>query len=690
MGVGSKQWATLWTFVFGMGLVAPAIAQDGAQTQSSATSAGPIEEVTVVGTRSVLELQGVIGSGSVITAADIERTGALHINEVANRVPGVWISRGSGQEHLTAVRSAVLTGPGACGAFAYLEDGLPIRPSGFCNVNNLFELNTEQAQRIEFLRGPASAILGGNALRGAINVISAVPQNSRLRVEGGSNDYLRVAASGSLQLGDAQLGVALHSDHWGGYRADTGFGQQKLNLTHQLTVGEWSVLNTLSATLLNQETGGFVRGEDAFEDASLRRSNPNPEAYRDAWAIRAASHWQRGAWTLSPYARRSQMAFLQHFLPGQPLEQNEQSSAGLVARYAFERGALTGTAGAQLELMRSALKEDQDGPTVGSAFLVATRPSGLHYDYEVDSTMVAGFYNLVFDFAEQWRMEHSLRVERLAYDYDNLFLVGNTREDGSACGFGGCRYTRPASRDDTFTDVAGRLGVVRSFGAADVYAMVGSGFRAPQATELYRLQDGQLVTDLDSEEIVALEVGVKLPSLALALFRQRSRNLIFRDSEGFNVADGRSKAFGVELAFARQWGRHSVDVAATWAKHQYDFDSTISFGETIRSGDDLDTAPRWLGSARWGVELTPSVSFETELVHVGKHFTNASNTAQYDGHWLVNWRGSYTMNDSVNLFVRVHNALDEEYAERADFAFGSDRYFPGIARQFYLGVDWRP
>ena len=147
---------------------------------------------------------------------------------------------------------------------------------------------------------------------------------------------------------------------------------------------------------------------------------------------------------------------------------------------------------------------------------------------------------------------------------------------------------------------------------------------------------------------------------------------------------------GVEFAWQRRFDRQYVDVAATWAKHQYDFNSTIGFGEVIRRGNDLDTAPRWLGSARWGIDLGARTNLEAEVVHVGKHYTNAANTGEYDGHWLVHWRGSYRRSESVKLFARVHNLLDERYAERADFAFGSDRYFPGMARQFYLGVDWQP
>ena len=62
-----------------------------------------------------------------------------HMHELLLRVSGVWLSRGSGQEHLTAIRSPVLTGAGSCGAFLFLEDGIPIRPAGFCNVNGIFE-----------------------------------------------------------------------------------------------------------------------------------------------------------------------------------------------------------------------------------------------------------------------------------------------------------------------------------------------------------------------------------------------------------------------------------------------------------------------------------------------------------------------------------------------------------------------
>ena len=92
----------------------------------------------------------------------------------------------------------------------------------------------------------------------------------------------------------------------------------------------------------------------------------------------------------------------------------------------------------------------------------------------------------------------SFGQEFLEYDYENNHLVGNTKDDGTACGFGGCLYSRPASRKDDFSNTGVRLGVERDFSQGMAYAVLSNGFRPPQVTELYRLRGGQTIADLDS------------------------------------------------------------------------------------------------------------------------------------------------------------------------------------------------
>ena len=142
----------------------------------------------------------------------------------------------------------------------------------------------------------------------------------------------------------------------------------------------------------------------------------------------------------------------------------------MIANYDLAGDRYSGDIGIHLEVMDGSLTEYQAGPTLSSsAFLVATRPSGMHYDYDVASFMAALFYDLRFEINADTRLIHSLRQEFLDYDYENKHIVGNTKDDGTPCGFGGCLYTRPASRNDDFSNTGVRLGMERDVDQGMLY-----------------------------------------------------------------------------------------------------------------------------------------------------------------------------------------------------------------------------
>jgi outer membrane receptor protein involved in Fe transport len=658
---------------------------------ATSTDDDRIEEILVAGDAQLVARLGEVGSWNAIDADEIELIGAVHPSEALVRVPGVWISRGSGQEHLTAIRSAVLTGAGACGEFLFLENGLPIRPAGFCNVNNLFEMNTEQAGRIEVWRGPASAVLGGNALHGAVNVINRIPERNAIGLEYGSFDSYRLSGEFAADTGSHQFGATLHGSSTQGYRDFTGHDQQKLTVMHRTTAGGFEVENTINFTNLNQETGAFVNGFEAYKDDELRKSNPAPEAYRNAKSLRLASRWEKETWHFVPYLRWSDMDFLMHFLPGTPRERNDQTSAGLVLGFVPVDGdSVRMSAGAQFEYMSGHLDQWQAEPlTDSSNFNNAVRPQGWQYDYDVDSVLAAGFYDLAWSFAEGIRLVHSLRLEYLEYDYENLMLDGNTRDDGTTCGFGGCLYNRPESRKDDFTNLAGRIGLEQDIGAGIGYVTLGSGFRPPQATELYRLQRGQEIADLKSEELISLEIGYRGGFWNVAGYAEETDNFIFRDSEGLNVSDGKTKGWGIEAEAFKTWGQHTFAISGTYAEHRYDFDSSLARGEPIEKNNFVDTAPKWLANGRWTWEPGAGVATELELNYLGEHYINAENSAEYDGHLVVNLRGRFRVSEAVTVTGRIMNLFDKEYADRADFTkftAAGYRYFPAMPRHFYVGA----
>lgn len=71
---------------------------------------------------------------------------------------------------------------------------------------------------------------------------------------------------------------------------------------------------------------------------------------------------------------------------------------------------------------------------------------------------------------------------------------------------------------------------------------------------------------------------------------------------------------------------------------------------------------------------------------MGRYFTDAGNLHSYDGHDLFHLRARYQWREGAEIFGAIRNLLDTRYAERADYAFGSDRYFPGEERGVSIGV----
>ena len=227
-------------------------------TEVVANQSLAMEEVVVTANRAQEPWLATTRTATVVSAETVARTQAVHINELLARVAGTWISRGNGQEHLTAIRSPVLTGAGGCGAFLMTQDNVPLRASGFCNVNELFESVSELAEAVEVLKGPGGATHGSNALHGLIQVRTPNPgaRRNTTQIEAGPHNYARLK---HLSVQERLIvGVSATSDD--GYKTDSGYGQQKLILKHQQAVGAFEVINSLAITNLNQETSGFVQG----------------------------------------------------------------------------------------------------------------------------------------------------------------------------------------------------------------------------------------------------------------------------------------------------------------------------------------------------------------------------------------------------------------------------------------------
>lgn len=629
---------------------------------------------------------------SVLNNADIKLINAVHINESLMRIPGVWISRGNGQEHLTAIRSPVLAGAGACGAFYMAEDGISLRAPGFCNANQLFGVNSEQASQIEVIRGPMSTLYGANALHGMVNVISpdatSLPELG-LELEAGAHGYTRGKFSLSKQKNDHAFGIYGHATQDDGYKDDSGYGQQKLNLVHQFHSNEWQVKNLLSFTNLNQETAGFIEGFEAYKDPSLKESNPNPEAYRDSQSFRGYSQWRYQTqdneyYQMTPYVRYHDMTFLMHFVPWRPVENNGHKSLGMQMQYYRKFNDIELISGLDWDFTQGWLSEVQEQG------FAPHLPQGTHYDYEVDAANWSPFVNVSWQVSDELTIDAGIRYDDTEYDNNTLVPAG------SACApeVNNCRFIRPQDQSVSFSDWSVRLG--SNYAVAQnhrIYAQYARGFRPPQATELFRLQSGQQVALLDSEYMQSFEVGVRGAAenwfYDVTWFDMSKKNHIFQDTQRQNIDNGETDHKGVELAvkwqFLPAW---YASASATFAEHKYANDIQISFSGSIL-GNEIDTAPDKIANAVIGWRSEQGHSAELEWVLMGDYYVNPENTAQYAGHELVNLRAAWQVSEQWTLSARLLNLFDKDYAERADFGFGNYRYFVGEPRALYVSVGYQ-
>ena len=655
-----------------------------------------IENVVVTGRRNQQPLDQLIGNVAQVSGEELERISHAHINQVAARMPGVWLSRGNGQEVLASVRSPVFTGAGSCAEVLTTEDGLPIRPTGMCNVNQLFEVNTEQASGLEIWRGPGTVFYGSNAIPGVINVLSPSIDQNQLSLQLGSHDYSRIKAGWRGVQGVQSLQIAANGVSDGGFKDESGFDQQKISVKHGWSNTNIETQTHLTAVNLNQETAGYIKGFESYKDDAVWKTNPNPEAYRDASAVRLSSQisgqgtWgqQSGNWTITPYVRRSSMTFLQHYLPGQAEEQNGQSSAGLQTSYQMDSDNATLWFGADLEWADMWVKESQAN-ILGTADNV--RFQGQHYDFEVKSQQYSVFSNAEWQISDRLVLEAGLRYESLTYDYQNNMIVGSTRDDGPLCksSTGSCRYFRPADRSDRTDDLNYQIGAHYAFtDSAGAFLRISSAYRAPQINELYRLQKEQEIADVRPEQLDSIEAGLRYQTgqwFAEASFYKMDKDqVIVKDSDSFVVNDGETTHHGVEWQLRHKLSNNwQLSTAGSWAVHEYSY--ARLYGDINIDGNDIDTAPRWQGSAHALYQPTERTSVEIEWTYSGKYFLDPQNAHQYAGHNVINVRAqqNYT---NWELAAQLTNLTDRRIADRADYGFGSYRYFVGEGRGVSLEV----
>ena len=368
-----------------------------------------------------------------------------------------------------------------------------------------------------------------------------------------------------------------------------------------------------------------------------------------------------------------------HFLPGKPLETNSHKSIGIQSIYSKTIQNLSWFIGSDIEFTEGKLSEFQDSKDVSFGPRLAY-PQGPHYDFSIDSKILSIYFNTEWLLSDRAIFTAGVRGENVEYDYKTNIPSGTKG-----------RIQVSPNRNDDFTDISLKTSFSYMLKENNfLFTNLSIGNRAPQVTDLYRIQSKQVPGGADSEKLESFEIGFRGISIGgleyeIVGYTMKKQDYFFRDSQGFNVENGVTKHNGIEFNYFKTFGDNfEISGSLSFADHEYDFNHTPN---KIVKGNTIDSAPKELANTRFTYLPTIGGKFELEWIRVGDYPINESNAHNYEGHDIFNLRLKRDLTGKTSIGLNIRNLTDERYATRADYAFGSYRYFVGNEREFYFSLE---
>jgi len=166
--------AVLFSISFVLWLIFPVFAEE---------KEAELEEVVVTATRTETSVESAPASVNVVTKKEMEKRNIKTLDDVVNELPGIYVHRT--REVLDTPTDAIsLRGIPGYRRNLVMVDGVPLNDpqSGGLKLSGF---RFEDIERIEVVKGPFSALYGGLAMGGVVNIISALPEKREITFKTG-------------------------------------------------------------------------------------------------------------------------------------------------------------------------------------------------------------------------------------------------------------------------------------------------------------------------------------------------------------------------------------------------------------------------------------------------------------------------------------------------------------------------
>ncbi len=226
---------------------------------------------------------------SVVTADDIQRSGARNIPEALRLVPGLDVAQMDSSEWAVSARGF---NDESANKLLVLEDGRSIYTPLFSGVFwDVQDTMMEDIDHIEVVRGPGATLWGANAVNGVINVItkSAADTQGWLVSSGGGTlerEFTDVRYGGKIGENASYRVYGTYSDHAGAVLPD---GTEATNSWQMARGGfrvDWDATGENAFTVQGDGYAGWVR--QVIEGIYSTNPPSYTESISDDWQVHGA------------------------------------------------------------------------------------------------------------------------------------------------------------------------------------------------------------------------------------------------------------------------------------------------------------------------------------------------------------------------------------------------------------------
>jgi iron complex outermembrane recepter protein len=653
---------------------------------------------------------------SKINSTLIKDTKATALYQLLNKVPGVYMVNLGNEQHTMSIRQPITYNA----LYLYMEDGLPIRPTGIFNHNSLYEINMTGVKNIEVIKGPASSLYGSNAIGGAINFITQNPPAGyagNVSIQGDNFNYRRVDADGGFTKGKFGLYVggylARQKDGWQDY---SDFDKNSVNVKITYAATDRTKLTFTSAyNYLNTQTPGSLDATKFYSrsyGANQRFTYRRVKAFRGS--LKLEHNWSEKSSTfITAFIRANSTAQLPSYYisdvrsnMGAYLSSNGQvnnqrlQSYGLLAQHRVNMGFLNSRliVGGYLDNSPSSfysqfLNIQKD---VARNYYTGFTNSGRYLDdYKIKLFNSAAYAQYEMNPVEPLRVVLGIRYDHVHYNFNNNLTVAT-------------KYKQHEVND--FNIVAPKLGLTYNFGSnTGLYANYSVGFQPPETGDLYSARQ---LTPLKQATFNNYEVGGwfamlnKKVYVEISLYNLEGRNEIINqllpDNTTQNKNAGATRHRGIEYAVTyAPSAQFSFRFSGTNAKHSYLDYSEVSTNfatntstVTVYNGNRMNNAPAWIANSEltYKPQFIPGFRIAGEWQHIAQFFTNPANTKSYSGYDIFNVRLGYEAKQNTlkgfGIWFNVLNLTNKLYATNVTSNQYGDTYTAAPPRTYTLGLSY--